>query len=98
MLILLYLVLSNGIAVFIETETAPDVFVEGCNVGDNITSCEEFQETTLLESIFAVSVGNLSGAPVWMQDFWLLINVTLLTLAVALIVSFFIGVLFGGAS
>lgn len=97
-LLLLYLVLSNGIAVFIEQETSPPEFITGCNVNDNLTTCDEFHKTSLLEDIFEVSVGNLSQAPDWVQDFWLLINVTLLTLAIALIVSFFIGLVFGGAS
>lgn len=97
-LILLYLVVTNGIAVFIETDVSPGTFVTGCNVNDNITTCEEFQKTTLLQQIFNVTAGNLTGAPDWVQGFWLLINVTLLTLAVGLIVSFFIGLIFGGAN
>ncbi len=97
-LIILYFLLSQSVAAFIVSETTPDfASTTGCSVSDNVTTCRDVSEASFLETVLEVSTGGIDEAPDWFNGFWVGIHAFLLALAIILIVSFFIGLFFGGA-
>ena len=98
-LIILYLLLVNAFAAYIQEETVPSFAEQVCsNGGENTTVCRDSSETSFVSTVLDVSVSGIDGAPVWFNGFWVGINAFLLVLAIILIVSFFIGLFFGGAA
>lgn len=98
-LIILYLLISQSIAAYVESQTDPDFnFDDGCGVTDNSTTCQDVSEDTFLDAVLSVTVNGFNGAWEWFNLLWVAVNVFLLSLAIILIVSYFIGLVFGGAS
>lgn len=99
-LIILYLVLSQGIAGFIVSQTEPDFEVGECHVNlvNNETVCESVAGPTFIEAVQDVAVSGINGAPSWFNAFWVLFHAFLLVMALILIVAYFVGLIFGGAS
>ena len=98
-LIILYLLLVNSIAAVIVSGTNPDfVVAEGCESTHNTTECREISEASFVESVLGVSVQGITENQDIVNGLWVGVNVFLLTLAIILIVSYFIGLVFGGAS
>lgn len=99
--IILYLVVSQAVAAFIVTETNPTILVGDCEEvdlqGDNQTTCQSIDGPTFIETVQDVSVSGFDGAPTWFNNLWVGIHGILLSIAVILIVSFFIGLFFGGS-
>lgn len=101
-LIILYLLLSNAMAAYIESQTVPDENTGECDninlSGQNTTECQASSGPTFTERVLSVSVTGVNGAPDWFNGFWLVLNVFLLSVAVILIIAYFVGLFFGGAS
>lgn len=98
-LIFLYLLVSNATTAFIVAETTPSFATnDDCTTDQNATVCRGVSETSFVEAILDVSVGEIDGAPDWFNGLWLGVNIFLLTMAIILIVGWFVGVFFGGAS
>lgn len=98
-IIILYLLVSQSAVAYVIDQTTPDFGLEGsgCSIQDNATVCRDISEATFVEKVLSVSVEGIPGAPEDFNAFWVSIHVFLLVLAVILIVSFFIGLFFGGA-
>lgn len=99
-LIFLYLLVSQSMAAYIESQTAPDFTVGDChiNVTNNTTVCETISGPTFIDSLQTVTITGLNGAPEVFNGFWIGIHVFLLALATALVLGWFVGLFFGGAS
>lgn len=100
-LIILYLVASQAIAGFIENETSPTFLVGDCEeleVQDNQTECQSIDGPSFIETVQDVSVSGFNDAPQWFNLIWVSIHAFLLTLAVGLILAFFVGLAFGGSA
>lgn len=97
-LIILYLLMATALAAYIQNQTVPDFAMSsGCTTSDNTTTCRDVSETSFFNDVVDVSVSGIDGAPDYFNGFWVGIHAFLLLLAIMLIVSFFIGLFFGGA-
>lgn len=97
-LIFLYLLLANAIAAYIQQETVPTTVFNSCTTNDNITVCQDIGETSFVSTLLDVSVSGINDADPVFNGFWILINSLLLVLAGVLVVGWFVGLFFGGAS
>lgn len=97
-LIILYLLLANAVAAYVETQAAPANVVPGCEQGQNFTACNDVGTADFVDAVLDVSVTGINGAPDDFNGFWLFINLFLLILATLLIVSYFVGLPFGGSA
>lgn len=98
-LIILYFITSQGIAGFIEDQTTPDFDLgSGCTTADNSTTCQSISEGNFIDAVFDVTTSGFTDAPDWFNGIWVGIHAFLLTIAVILIVSYFVGLFFGGSS
>ena len=97
-----YLVLSQSMAAFIETETTPDFELGECETvvinNNQTTECSNPDGPSFVESIASVTVTGIDGAPDWFNGFWVGIHIIILVLAIGLAIAFFVGLLFGGSA
>ncbi len=97
-LILLYILLQNAAGAYVQTQNFEPPTIPGCPAESNLTECQDVGQTSFLSAILSVSVNGIEGAPAQFNDFWLFVNVFLLIFAILLIVGWFVGLPFGGAS
>lgn len=97
-LLLLYFLLSQSVTAYIISETTPDFATDsGCTTEYNTTVCRDANEASFVEKVLEVSVSGIPGAGDVFNGFWVGIHAILLSLAIGLIVSFFVGLFFGGS-
>lgn len=85
-LIILFYLVINVVAAFIETGAASGGFTDSCTSSQNVTTCESAGRESFFEAVADVSVSGFTGAPVIVNVLWLLIGVFLISLAILNIV------------
>ncbi len=102
-LFILYFVVAQASAAFIEFETTPQSSIGSCsnvdvNTNTSRVECTSVDGPTYLQTVLNVVATGLTDAPVWFNAFWVLIHAFILVAGVILISTFFIGVITGGAT
>jgi hypothetical protein len=99
-LILLWILVVTAIAAYIESQSSPafTTGISGCEDSDNATVCNDIKQSQFIQAISDTAFSGISGAPNWFNDLYVSIGIFLLILAIMLIVSYFVGLIFGGSA
>lgn len=101
-LIILYFLVSQAAAAYIQTQTTSDFQVGDCETiivdGNNQTTCQGVDGPSFIETVLEVSTTGIDGAWDVFNQFWIGIHAIILAIGISLIIGWLFGLLFGGAN